>query len=143
MRFKEYILEMLDSKIEFDYDKVDDDAVIGTSLISGRTIIMHAVRDEFSSDEWIFSFGEGESFIISVTGKGGEFKVFSAVKDFLNKFISLEHPSKIIFAANKSEGRINLYSRLIKKYNHADYELKERDDGRYVRFSIEKKRDLF
>lgn len=74
---------------------------------------------------------------VDKTGKGDEFKIFSAVRQAIEYLIKKRSPQQIAFSGNNSEKRASLYKKLGQRVD--GYEIKTRDSNKYTWFYLNKK----
>ncbi len=110
------LIEIFNSKIEPASSSATQRVVKTSATINDRKITVFLTC--FGTDNiWTLSFAEGKDHdLIHKTGSGGEFQVFSFIKDTLLNFIKSHKPSGIRFTASKAdENRGKLYARMLKR----------------------------
>lgn len=146
------IAEILNSSTDFTVLKDTSNNFKVVAEINGRKIFVEAQRDEhfYSNDPdvrhtlWEVVFYEesnnGETSF-DLTKNRGEFKVFALVKEFITQLIKKRDPDEIGFSADKSEGRVELYKKLLHKFIIPGYEPQQLDHekAKAVFFSLKKK----
>lgn len=121
---KELSLESLNSKVEYEVVTNTNNLFKAKTEINGREINASFTLD--NSDNWVYEFSEkvGSKNTVKLTGSGGEFKVFSFIKAFLEEFVASYQPECIEFTAFKGDkGRARLYEKMLHKLNLSGYEI--------------------
>jgi hypothetical protein len=120
MRASEFLIESLDTDIE--YKVVDSDRKVFTTTaeIDGSVIVFEAGAGGIPG-RWSIVFYQYNQFTgrftYEKTGSGSELAIFSFVMKSLTEFLSKYKPYVVHFTADKAESsRVRLYSRMIKKY---------------------------
>lgn len=133
MRFKEYLFELLDSKVIPELiHEVPHKSKIYELNLDGNVITFTLDRHE--PGWWTLYFkglnDDGEE-TFDLTNKGDQFKIFSATKWILDDLIRDRAPDKIDLEAMRDdsvldpEKRINLYRKLINKFKNSKYKVVE------------------
>lgn len=128
------LTEMLDSKITFQTKVATNDHYARYVKINGRIVTFEASITDLDEQTWELSFHEKGSSKLS--GSGGEFQVFSALKLFIQEFIHQYHPQEIYFNGEGRQGE--LYDRLFrtKHFSFPKYEFTGQDQGHYRDFYL-------
>lgn len=126
--------EAFDSKVDYKITVSDSDHYKAKATINNRVLIVDIFKQSGNTmNDWDLMFSEeleyrkGEKIkTYSQTGSGGEFKVFSMIKDVITGFMEQYKPDHLEFTADKEHGetRARLYGRMIKKLNVPGYDLK-------------------
>lgn len=135
---KELSLESLNSQLDYEVTKNTAGVFVARAKIGDREIVFSAnVGDE--STTWNVEFYEkksSEKRDYSLTGNGGEFKVFSLVVSILRDLIELKQPEVVVFTSEESN-RTSLYKKIAAKFG--SYKLEIQDYGMSTQFLMVKK----
>ena len=146
--------EILNRKVQYKVTVENENAFQTKATINGRIIDFACIKRDsgLRKTEWRCTFleakDENDLGNYDATGSGGEFEVFSMVKDSLLEFIDKYRPDQIYFNAKQDGGknkqaRIRVYDALLKKFKAPGYTFKRVDgvhDGSTL-FVIEKEED--
>jgi len=121
MTFKEFLLELLNSK--YDWPGLES----GNNLVlakfeddSGQEIVVHCSRYTGPDDLWEVEFTRDGAH--HMTGGGDAIKVFSTVLDIVHEFCDAKDPHYITFSSKVGDAsRVKLYKRLAKKVEAFGY----------------------
>jgi hypothetical protein len=110
-------------KVKWDQDK-GEAHYVDVTLPDGSQLDIRFLRDDGvqpNPDEWTVEFYRNDSQ--DLTGEGDAQRIFATVIKAIEKFIKIEKPKEITFAASretdagvKNQSRTNLYNRLIQRY---------------------------
>ena len=119
MRASEFLIESLDTNIEYKVVNNDPKHFTASAEIDGFVIVFEARRG--APGHWSIIFYQYNQLSSRVaygrTGSGSELVVFSFVMKSLTEFLNKYKPSYVYFTAVKAESsRVRLYSRMVKKY---------------------------
>ena len=121
---KELSLESLNSKIDYEVTVETNNRFKAKATINGREITASFSLDD--DNFWIYEFTEGSNRTVKLTGSGGEFQVFSFIRELLEEFVQRYQPEGIKFSADKSDkGRAELYYKMLQKLKLPKYELEK------------------
>lgn len=88
--------------------------------VDGRKFTFEALYD--FDGFWVVYFHDDAGYFVT-TGKGGQFKVFTAILEILERFVEDVHPAKVSFSAH-GESRVRLYTKMLSKFaNQFGYEV--------------------
>lgn len=128
MRFKEFISEALDSKVDYKVMRATARMFRTRATIGSRDVVFTA--DTQGSGLWEVDFKEinDTDSTFQATGSGEELKVFAMVDASLKEFVARYAPEKIMFSAkeeNAKNTREKVYTRLMTRLG---YKLHSRSD---------------
>ena len=145
MRASEFLIESLDTNIEYKVVDSDPNLFTTTAEIDGSIIVFEAGAGGISVG-WSIGFYQYNQFTgrstYEKTGSGSELAIFSFVMKSLTEFLSRYKPYVVDFTADKGESsRVKLYSRMIKKYaDRLGYTMSDTDRSPKVeRFRLTRK----
>jgi hypothetical protein len=148
--FKEFLAELLDRTVKPTQVKKTKTEREYTLNADGNEITFYATKYSPRTDKWEVHFmGIDHRGLESwkANGKGGELKIFAAMKWVIDELIKDMKPEFIAFEAEKDIGenetkRIDLYRKFMKRFANDDYELSERevDDGEAIDFLLTRKK---
>jgi hypothetical protein len=147
------LLEILNTKFTDAKVSVDNDEEYEVSAKIGDRVIRFGAEKypthtqfELYPDLWEIAFSEeddGDELNhkkYDLTKSGKEFEVFAFIKQCMEHLIEKRKPGTIKFTADKigSEGRADVYEKMLKKFLKG-YKITKMDDGsRQVKFTLEK-----
>lgn len=132
MRFKEFLLELFDSKIEYEVDKNTSEKFSTKAKIGTKLITFIAVNAFPENEIWevSFSFEDSDNVSYKASNDGRQLEVLSFVKRSMIEFIDRYHPRIIEFTASKENeddsrnSRALIYKKMLKDVESHGYSLK-------------------
>jgi hypothetical protein len=140
VRFKDFISEAFDSKINYDIETNDADYLKAAAMIGGRKIVMVAWKEHLEGpDVWgieFYQLKDDGSKTYKLTGSGGQMQVMSFWKQFIELLISMHQPARIVFTAETQNGRADVYKKVLPKFNIQKYTLSTKHNGDDEEFDL-------
>lgn len=120
-KFSRFISEAFDKPYEYDFKRKGKKTYQGKFTAGDNSLIVVNCDHYVPGNEWTVEFFRNGSQ--SVTGEGDAMRIFATVMKIIERFLKVENPYFVRFAAMKEnedkkdkQSREKLYSRLVKRF---------------------------
>jgi len=152
--FKEYIVEVLNTKVPYEIEHAGAEQFSTSATIGGRLITFYASTGDGEPGVWEIEFDErvenatgsmtSRKTTYKQTGSGSELQVFSMIKDSIIELVKRYEPEVIMFTADKegdNDTRAELYARLLKRFTLPEYKTDVSQSSRKTEFTLTKREE--